>query len=133
MYSEGGTPATWRLDRIADVSVIDRPALVLAEFSLPAFVDRSFVALRDEVEDVRLQKSAPQPKRPWAGASIPRAVTPQADGGVLVEFQVAAYCSSWPGTCSPGATRSRSWPRPACAVMAGQLDLAARALRGGPA
>jgi len=134
--AEGETPEprTWRLDRIADVSVIDRPALVLAEFSLQAFVDRSFGIYQDEVEDVRLRilPHGAEEALGWRFHST-QTVTPQADGGVLVEFQASGMLElAWHLFTWGDKVEILAPPR-LREVMAGQLDLAARALRGGPA
>jgi predicted DNA-binding transcriptional regulator YafY len=83
-------PRTWRLDRIADIEVVDAPALLPPDFSLQAFVDRSFGIYQDEVEEVRLRI------RPHGAAEAlgwrfhsTQVVETQPDGGVLVTFRAS--------------------------------------------
>lgn len=83
-------PRTWRLDRLRDVEVLDRPAARPQDFSLQAFADRSFGIYQDEVEDVRLRvrPHGAQEALGWRFHSTQR-IEPQADGSVLVSFRAS--------------------------------------------
>jgi predicted DNA-binding transcriptional regulator YafY len=83
-------PRNWRLDRIQDVEVVDRPAAPPADFSLQDYADESFGIYHDEVEDVVLRATP-------AGADdalrwrfhANQQVEPQGDGGVVVRFRAS--------------------------------------------
>jgi predicted DNA-binding transcriptional regulator YafY len=87
---EGGAARTWRLDRLAEVALIDRPAAPPADFSLAAFVDRSFGIYQDEVEAVRLRvrPHGAQEALGWRFHST-QEITPQPDGSVLIAFRAS--------------------------------------------
>ena len=50
-----GDPRNWRLDRIAEMELLDRTGLRPASFSLQDYADESFGIYHDAVEDVRLR------------------------------------------------------------------------------
>lgn len=87
---QGGDPRTWRLDRLSGVTVLDRPAAPPADFSLAAFVDRSFGIYQDEVEAVRLRvrPHGAEEALGWRFHST-QEITPQPDGSVLIAFQAS--------------------------------------------
>ncbi|MDP1874456.1 YafY family protein [Phenylobacterium sp.] len=99
---EGGEPRTWRLDRLSDVAVLDRPATPPQDFSLAAFVDRSFGIYQDDVETVRLKvrPHGAEEALGWRFHST-QEVTPQPDGSVLIVFhasgmrELAWHLFSW--------------------------------------
>jgi predicted DNA-binding transcriptional regulator YafY len=83
-------PRNWRLDRIQDVEVVDRPAAPPADFSLQDYADESFGIYHDEVEDVVLRatpEGAADALR-WRFHANQR-VEPQGDGGVIVRFRAS--------------------------------------------
>jgi len=50
-----GEPRNWRLDRIAEIELLDRVGVRPADFSLQAYADESFGIFHDAIEDVRLR------------------------------------------------------------------------------
>jgi predicted DNA-binding transcriptional regulator YafY len=50
-----GAARNWRLDRIAEIEVLDRPGARPDDFSLQVYADESFGIYHDEIEDVRLR------------------------------------------------------------------------------
>jgi predicted DNA-binding transcriptional regulator YafY len=99
---EGGDPRTWRLDRLSEVTMLDRPAAPPGDFSLAAFVDRSFGIYQDEVEAVRLRvrPHGAEEALGWRFHST-QEITPQSDGAVLITFsasgmrELAWHLFSW--------------------------------------
>ncbi|MDP2214844.1 YafY family protein [Phenylobacterium sp.] len=87
---EAGEPRTWRLDRLAEVGVLDRPATPPPDFSLAAFVDRSFGIYQDEVEAVRLRvrPHGAEEALGWRFHST-QEISPQPDGSVLIAFRAS--------------------------------------------
>jgi len=87
---EGGDPRTWRLDRLSEVTMLDRPAAPPGDFSLAAFVDRSFGIYQDEVEAVRLRvrPHGAEEALGWRFHST-QEITPQSDGAVLITFRAS--------------------------------------------
>lgn len=87
---EGGDPRTWRLDRLSEVTVLDRPAAPPADFSLAAFVDRSFGIYQDAVEDVRLHvlPHGADEALGWRFHST-QTTEIQPDGSVMVAFRAS--------------------------------------------
>lgn len=87
---EGGDPRTWRLDRLSEVAVLDRPAAPPVDFSLAAYVDRSFGIYQDEVEAVRLRvrPHGAEEALGWRFHST-QEITPQSDGAVLITFRAS--------------------------------------------
>lgn len=87
---DGGAPRTWRLDRLSQVSVLDQPGTPPPDFSLNAFVDRSFGIYQDEVESVRLRvrPHGAEEALGWRFHST-QDISPQPDGSVLIAFQAS--------------------------------------------
>jgi predicted DNA-binding transcriptional regulator YafY len=54
-WKEGWRPRSWRLDRMSDLTVLDKPAPPPEDFSLQAFADESFGIYHDEIQDVVLR------------------------------------------------------------------------------
>ena len=80
-------PRTWRLDRVAEIEVSETAGARPADFSLQAFVNRSFGIYQDEVEEVVLRilpRGAEAAKR-WRFHPT-QSIDAQADGSVLVRF-----------------------------------------------
>lgn len=81
-------PRNWRLDRIEDFEVLDKPGAPPEGFSISDYTARSFGVYHDTVERVRLR---------FFGDAIADAgrwrfhphqvVTPQGDGALIVEFE----------------------------------------------
>lgn len=89
--AEGGPePRTFRLDRMHEVAVLERPAAPPEGFSLAAFVERSFGIYQDEVEEVRL-RVRPHGADEAMGWRFHRtqSLTLQSDGSVLVAFRAS--------------------------------------------
>lgn len=83
-------PRTFRLDRMAQVTALDRPAAPPADFSLQAFADESFGIYHGEIEDVvlRIKAERAEDALRWRFHSNQR-VTQQGDGGVEVAFRAS--------------------------------------------
>jgi predicted DNA-binding transcriptional regulator YafY len=82
-----GSPRNWRLDRIKDPVVTDRPGSRPEGFSLQAYADQSFGIYQDDVHDVVLAfpPAAAEAALRWR-FHVGQQVEPQADGGVIVRF-----------------------------------------------
>jgi len=87
---EATGPRNWRLDRIHDVEVVDRPAARPPGFSLQDYADESFGIYHDEVQDVvlRVTPAGAEDALRWRFHANQQ-VEPQADGGVLVRFRAS--------------------------------------------
>ena len=83
-----GKPRSWRLDRMSDLKVLDKPAPPPEDFSLQAFADESFGIYHDEIQDVvlRIHKSRAEDALRWRFHATQQ-VTPEAEGSVLVTFR----------------------------------------------
>jgi predicted DNA-binding transcriptional regulator YafY len=84
----GGETRSWRLDRIQDLELVDRPAAPPEDFSLQDFADESFGIYHGEVERVvlRIAPERAADALAWrfhANQTVER----QADGTVRVEFR----------------------------------------------
>lgn len=87
--SEGaGGPRSWRLDRMSDLKVLDRPAPPPEDFSLQAFADESFGIYHDEIQDVvlRIHPRRAEDALRWRFHATQK-VTKQEDGSVTVTFR----------------------------------------------
>ena len=87
---EGQGPRNWRLDRIGEIAVTDRPAARPEGFSLQAYADESFGIFQDDTEDVvlRVTPAGAEDALRWrfhANQSVER----QADGAVIVRFRAS--------------------------------------------
>jgi predicted DNA-binding transcriptional regulator YafY len=87
---EGAGPRNWRLDRIFDVQVADRPAARRPDFSLQDYADQSFGIYHDDTEDVVLQvtPAGREDALRWRFHAN-QEVEPQADGSVVVRFRAS--------------------------------------------
>ena len=85
-----GEPRNWRLDRLGEVEVLDRPALRPQGFSLQAYADRSFGIYQDAQEDVALRFSpaAAQGALRWR-FHVGQTVEREPDGAVVVRFRAS--------------------------------------------
>ncbi|MDR6627888.1 YafY family protein [Caulobacter segnis] len=88
MEGKGGKPRSWRLDRMSDLTLLDKPASPPEDFSLQAFADESFGIYHDEIQDVvlRIKKSRAEDALRWRFHATQR-VTREAEGSVLVTFR----------------------------------------------
>ncbi|MDB5446847.1 MAG: putative transcriptional regulator [Phenylobacterium sp.] len=86
---EGG-PRNWRLDRIAEIEVLDRPALRPDGFSLQDYADESFGIYHDEVQDVvlRITPAGAEDALRWRFHANQQ-VDLQGDGAVIVRFRAS--------------------------------------------
>jgi predicted DNA-binding transcriptional regulator YafY len=87
--SEGaGGPRSWRLDRMTDLTVLDKPAPPPEDFSLQAFADESFGIYHDAIQDVvlRIKPSRAEDALRWRFHAT-QAVTKEEDGSVTVTFR----------------------------------------------
>lgn len=80
-------PRTWRLDRVAEIEVSETAGARPADFSLQAFVNRSFGIYQDEVEEVvlRILPHGAEASKRWRFHPT-QSIEAQADGSVLVRF-----------------------------------------------
>jgi predicted DNA-binding transcriptional regulator YafY len=87
---EGAGPRNWRLDRIADVEALDRPAMRPAGFSLQDYADQSFGIFHDDTEDVVLhvRASGREDALRWRFHANQQ-VEPLDDGSVIVRFRAS--------------------------------------------
>ena len=83
-------PRTWRLDRLADLEVTETFGAKPLDFTLRAFVERSFGIYQDVVESVRLRILPHGAEEAMGWRFHPtQTLEPQADGGVIASFQAA--------------------------------------------
>ena len=87
---EGQGPRNWRLDRIHDVAVTDRPAARPEGFSLQDYADESFGIFHDDTHDVvlRATPAGAEDALRWRFHAN-QTVEPQADGSVTVRFRAS--------------------------------------------
>ncbi|MFL5294767.1 MAG: helix-turn-helix transcriptional regulator [Phenylobacterium sp.] len=87
---EGAGARNWRLDRIADVEVLDRPAARPPGFSLQDYADESFGIFHDDTEDVvlRVTSAGREDAVRWRFHANQQ-VEPLADGSVIVRFRAS--------------------------------------------
>ena len=83
-------PRSWRLDKMKDLRVLDRPAPPPEDFSLQAFADESFGIYHGAVENVvlRIRPDRAEDAMRWRFHSS-QAVRPEPDGSVTVAFRAA--------------------------------------------
>jgi predicted DNA-binding transcriptional regulator YafY len=81
-------PRNWRLDRISEIAVLERPAMRPEGFSLQAYADQSFGIYQDDTEDVvlRIAPAAAESARRWR-FHVGQTVETLADGSVRVAFR----------------------------------------------
>ena len=121
-------PRTWRLDRIGDIEVSETPGARPPEFSLQAFVNRSFGIYQDEVEEVvlRIFPHGAEEALGWRFHPT-QSIEPQADGSVIVRFtaggmrELAWHLFTW------GDKVEIIAPQRLRSVMRQELAVAARA------
>jgi len=84
-------PKTRRLDRIAELEVIDKPGGPPDDFDLQAFADRSFGVYQDEVQAVVLRVAPGEPAEEARGWRFhpTQTLEDQPDGSVIVRFQAS--------------------------------------------
>ena len=87
---EDAPPRNWRLDRIAEVQALARPAARPEGFSLQAYADQSFGIYQDDTEDVALRISprAADSARRWR-FQVGQVLSEAPDGSVLVKFRAS--------------------------------------------
>ncbi|HEY3950578.1 helix-turn-helix transcriptional regulator [Phenylobacterium sp.] len=87
---EGQGPRNWRLDRIREIAVIDRPAARPEGFSLQDYADESFGIYHDDTEDVvlRATPAGAEDALRWRFHAN-QSVEPHADGAVVVRFRAS--------------------------------------------
>lgn len=87
---EGQGPRNWRLDRIADIAVVDRAASRPEGFSLQDYADQSFGIFHDDTEDVvlRVTPAGAEDALRWRFHAN-QTVDSQADGAVIVRFRAS--------------------------------------------
>jgi predicted DNA-binding transcriptional regulator YafY len=128
----GARPRNWRLDRIFDAQVLDRPGDRPEDFSLQAYADESFGIYQDDTEDVvlRVTPDGAEDALRWRFHANQK-VEPQPDGGVIVRFrasgmrELAWHLFTW-------GDKLRIVAPPALqAVMAQELAVALRAHTSG--
>jgi predicted DNA-binding transcriptional regulator YafY len=83
-------PRNWRLDRIADLEVLDAPGVPPAEFNLQDYAARSFGIFQDDVEDVvlRINGEGAADALRWRFHPT-QSVNQEADGSVTVRFRAS--------------------------------------------
>lgn len=125
---EGQGPRNWRLDRIFDIAVTDRPASRPEGFSLQAYADESFGIYQDDTHDVVLRitpEGADEALR-WRFHAR-QTVEQEHDGSVVVRFrssgmrELAWHLFTW------GDKVRIEAPQALKDMMAGELEAAVRA------
>lgn len=83
-------PKSWRLDRIRELTLLDRPAPPPEDFSLSAFAGRSFGVFHGDADDVvlRVRPHGAADALGWRFHSNQQ-VASQPDGSVLVSFRAS--------------------------------------------
>jgi predicted DNA-binding transcriptional regulator YafY len=83
-------PRNWRLDRIAELEILDEPGAPPADFSLKDYASRSFGIYQDEVQDVVLRITGEGVSDALRWRFHPsQHVEQQPDGSVLVRFRAS--------------------------------------------
>ena len=121
-------PRNWRLDRIFDVEVLDRPAAPPEGFSLQAYADESFGIYQDDVHDVvlRVTPEGAEDALRWRFHARQK-VEPQPDGSVVIRFrssgmrELAWHLFTW------GDKVRIVEPQALKDMMAGELETAMKA------
>ena len=87
---DSGEPRNWRLGRIRDIEVLDRPAAPPPGFDLQGYANRSFGIYQEDVEDVvlRILPASAEEALSWRFHPSQR-VAPQPDGAVVVTFRAS--------------------------------------------
>ena len=87
---EGQGPRNWRLDRICDIAVAERPGARPEGFSLQAYADESFGIYQDDTADVmlRVTPAGAEDALRWRFHAN-QSVEAQADGSVIVRFRAS--------------------------------------------
>jgi predicted DNA-binding transcriptional regulator YafY len=130
---EGQGPRNWRLDRIADIAVGERPAARPDGFSLQAYADESFGIYQDDTEDValRIAPASAEGALRWRFHAN-QEMEPQADGAVVVRFrasgmrELAWHLFTW------GDQVQVLGPPRLKALLVEQIEIARRAHASGP-
>lgn len=124
----GGAPRTWRLDRVHDIEVTDRPGARPESFSLQDFADESFGIYHDAVEDValRVRPHGAEDALGWRFHAN-QSLEPQPDGSVLVRFRASGMLELAWHLFTWGDKVEILGPARLKQVMAEQVALAARA------
>jgi predicted DNA-binding transcriptional regulator YafY len=88
--AEAAGPRNWRLDRIRDIEVAERPASRPQGFSLQDYADQSFGIFHDDTEDVvlRVTPAGAEDALRWRFHTN-QTVEPQPDGSVIVRFRAS--------------------------------------------
>ena len=124
---EGAGPRNWRLDRIADVEALDRPAARPEGFSLQDYADESFGIFHDDTEDVVLhvRPAGREDALRWRFHAN-QTVEPRDDGSVIVRFrasgmlELAWHLFTWGDKIEVVA------PETLRETLAGQIEIARR-------
>jgi predicted DNA-binding transcriptional regulator YafY len=87
---EGQGPRNWRLDRVADIEVTERPASRPEGFSLQDYADESFGIFHDDTEDVvlRATPAGAEDALRWRFHAN-QSVEARTDGSVIVRFRAS--------------------------------------------
>lgn len=86
----GDQPRNWRLDRIAEIEVLEAPGIPPAEFNLQDYAVRSFGIYQDDVQDVILRITGEGVEDALRWRFHPhQQVEQQADGAVIVSFHAS--------------------------------------------
>ncbi|HLZ77199.1 helix-turn-helix transcriptional regulator [Phenylobacterium sp.] len=88
--NEGNGARNWRLDRVRDVEVTDRPAARPEGFSLQDYADESFGIFHDDTEDVvlRATPAGAEDALRWRFHAN-QTLEARADGSVIVRFRAS--------------------------------------------
>jgi predicted DNA-binding transcriptional regulator YafY len=127
-----GPPRNWRLDRMAQIEVLDLAAAPPEDFSLQDYADQSFGIYQDDVGDVvlRVLPHGAEDALRWRFHTH-QTVTREADGAVTIRFRASGMTElSW-HLFSWGDKVQILAPERLRAVMAEQLRLATSALGSG--
>jgi predicted DNA-binding transcriptional regulator YafY len=124
-----GEARNWRLDRIAEIEVLERTGARPEDFSLQAYADESFGIYHDAIEDVRLRilPHGADEALCWRFHAN-QEVRPQPDGTVEVLFRASGMLELAWHLFTWGDKVEILAPPSLRRTMAEQLDLAREAL-----
>jgi predicted DNA-binding transcriptional regulator YafY len=125
---QGGEPRTWRLDRVHDIEVTDRPGAKPESFSLQDFADESFGIYHDAVENVvlRILPHGAEDALGWRFHAN-QSLEPEEDGSVLVRFRASGMLELAWHLFTWGDKVEIQAPARLKTMMIEQVELAARA------
>jgi predicted DNA-binding transcriptional regulator YafY len=130
---EGQGPRNWRLDRIGNIAIGERPTARPEGFSLQAYADESFGIYQDDTADVvlRVTPAGAEDALRWRFHAN-QSVEPQADGAVVVRFRASGMLELAWHLFTWGDKVQVLAPESLRTILIEQIDIARRAHASGP-